>query len=270
MTTDIQRINFHGQALESWEDTTTGKVYVAMRPIVTTLGVAWSSQLQRLKRDDLYKDTLGVFTTNTPGGPQEIVGLALDMLPMFLATIQRQRVKPELRDMLLVYQRECAEALRDYWTKGSAINPNAVITATPAQVALAIAKAVVAIEERQGILEASQQSQQAQLDTQAQHLAALTARQPPQGRIDPLSWLRKYSKPYLAPSLLKLFRATCKRLEAPIMWRPDHLDYPLPYQTEEALARAYEESTRQIRFFDGASPTHDPGVPYQRRQRRRR
>ena len=135
-----------------------------------------------------------------------------------------------------------------------------------------VLQAQVNLEHERHILalQTRQEQQQAQLDTQAQHLAAIATRQPPPGRMDPLSWLRQYSKPYLAPSLLKLFRATCKRLEAPIMWRPDHLDYPLPYHTEEALERAYEESTRQIRFFDGASPTHDHGVPYQRQSRRHR
>jgi phage anti-repressor protein len=113
-------------------------------------------------------------------------------------------------------------------------------------------------------IEAFQQAQQAQLDTQGQALAVLTARRPPVNRLDPLSWLRKYHKPFLAPSLLKIFRARCRALEEPISFRPEEKDYPIPYYTEDILGQAYDESTRQIRFFEG---TYDPGVPYERRKR---
>ena len=261
---DIQRINFHDHALESWEDATTGKVYVAMRALCQSIGIHWTGQQQKLVSGHTYRQGVRRIDISTPGGKQQVIGLDLDLLPAWLLSISPEKVASGIRETLTLFQQESVKALRDFWTKGIALNTHTSATVTPGQVALALAQAQVALEQRQLALETSHGAQQAQLDTQAEQLAAIVARQPPPGRLDPLGWLRKYSKPYLAPSLLKLFRATCKRLESPIMWRPDHLDYPLPYHTEDAMERAYEESTRQIRFFEG---THEPGVPYQRRQR---
>jgi hypothetical protein len=43
------------------------QVYVPVRPICEQLGLAWSSQLQRIRRDPiLSEEILGVFVTNTP------------------------------------------------------------------------------------------------------------------------------------------------------------------------------------------------------------
>lgn len=109
---------------------------------------------------------------------------------------------------------------------------------------------LIAVEQRQDLIES--------------RMDAIEARRPPVNRLDPIGWLRKYSKPRLERTLLKLFKAECRRLDMPVMWRPDHLDFPVPYYPEETLAAAYEASTRQIRFFEG---THDPGVGYQTRRK---
>jgi hypothetical protein len=43
-----------------------------------------------------------------------------------MASISPEKVNPAVKDKLLAYQEECAGALRDYWTKGRAINPAAM------------------------------------------------------------------------------------------------------------------------------------------------
>lgn len=44
-------------------------------------------------------------------------------------TISPNKVKPELRDRVIMYQNECDDVLWDYWMKGQAINQRHAITA---------------------------------------------------------------------------------------------------------------------------------------------
>ena len=130
---------------------------------------------------------------------------------------------------------------------------------TPAQMFLEQAKVNVALEQRQDTLEAQQVAQ-------AEQIATLTARRPPPDRVDPIGWLRMFSKPRLERRMLANFKAACRRREDPILWRPDHLDWPVPYYTEATLLAAYEEATRDLYLF--ADHTRDPGVPYRAKVRR--
>ena len=122
-----------------------------------------------------------------------------------------------------------------------------VATPTPAQAAVAIAQAVLAVEQRMDILEAKVQG--------------ITERQPPAGKLRPGDWLRRYSKPHLGKDLMSLLNAACRRKETPESWRPDGYDWPVPYYTAETIAAAYEEVTKQLYFL------HDPGVVYERRRK---
>lgn len=62
--------------------------------------------------------------THSPsdGGDQETLALDVELIQGWLFMLDTNRVKPELRDTLLTYQRECFKALHDYWTKGLAVN----------------------------------------------------------------------------------------------------------------------------------------------------
>ena len=118
---------------------------------------------------------------------------------------------------------------------------------THAEMFLEQAKLNVALEQRQDVLES--------------RMDAIEARRPPIDRLDPIGWLRKYSKPRLEHELLKLFKMHCRQLEQPVMWRPDHLDFPLPYYTEDVLAQGYEETLKQVTLlFEGI---REPAVLYQ-------
>lgn len=92
------------------------RVYIPIRPICERLGLAWSSQLQRIKRDTILNEAMsGVFVTNTPltkfSNPQEMICLPLDMLNGWLFGVNANRVRADLRDTLLRYQRECYRVL---------------------------------------------------------------------------------------------------------------------------------------------------------------
>jgi len=49
----LMTVNFHGNALYGANQ--NGDVFVALKPIVEAMGLAWQSQLQRLKRDPILR-----------------------------------------------------------------------------------------------------------------------------------------------------------------------------------------------------------------------
>jgi hypothetical protein len=94
-------------------------VYVPLRPICEYLGLAWSSQLQRVNRDAvLSKSLMSVFVINTDIDPTsrrprsgEMAALPLDRLNGWLFGISANRVKDELRERVIRYQEECYRVL---------------------------------------------------------------------------------------------------------------------------------------------------------------
>lgn len=56
-------------------------------------------------------------------GPQETTCMPVRKLPAFLASINPNKVKPELRPKIELYQAECDNTLWDYWIKGKAERP---------------------------------------------------------------------------------------------------------------------------------------------------
>jgi len=102
-------------------------VYIPVRPICNYLGVDWSGQRQRLLRDPVLSAELrGVVVTPTPpaskfSNPQEMACLPLDFVNGFLFGINANRVKPEIRERLIRYQRECYRALADAFLQDTAV-----------------------------------------------------------------------------------------------------------------------------------------------------
>ena len=120
--TQIATVDFHGHALTVITGP-AGEHLVAMKPIVEAIGLQWEAQLKRIKRHPVMSQ--GVFIMNTPsnGGDQQTTCLPLDMLNGWLFGVDASRVRPQIRDTLIQYQRECYAALAAYWQQGEAINP---------------------------------------------------------------------------------------------------------------------------------------------------
>jgi hypothetical protein len=89
-------------------------IYVPIRPLVEYMGLSWSGQRERIYRDAVLSEMMqGVRVTRTPeeGGSQIMSCLPLDYINGFLFGINANRVKPELRDRVITYQRECYQVL---------------------------------------------------------------------------------------------------------------------------------------------------------------
>lgn len=85
-------------------------VFVPIRPICDQLGLSWPAQFERIKRDPVLSEvSQGVRVTRTPaqGGEQEMLCLPIEYLNGWLFGVSASRIRAELRDKVLRYQREC-------------------------------------------------------------------------------------------------------------------------------------------------------------------
>lgn len=96
--------------------------YTPMRPIVEGMGLAWQAQYDKLKQR-FNSVIMEIMTTGKDGKSYNMICLPLKKLFGWLMTISPNKVKPEIRDSVIMYQNECDDVLWDYWTKGQAVNP---------------------------------------------------------------------------------------------------------------------------------------------------
>ncbi len=94
------------------------EVYVPLRPICEYLGLTWSSQFMRINRDPVLSEAAtSVLVTRTeveqPMGAKsnEMVCLPLKYLNGWLFGVNASRIKEELRERVIRYQKECYEVL---------------------------------------------------------------------------------------------------------------------------------------------------------------
>ncbi len=108
-------VNFYGDEIIAVLVEVNGdrQVYVPLRPICEFLGLSWSSQLQRLKNDEVLVEAMSsVLLTNTEVGQRyTVIGLELEMLPGWLFGISSSRVRPDLQEKIKRYRRECYKVL---------------------------------------------------------------------------------------------------------------------------------------------------------------
>lgn len=113
------RVPFHGSEL--YVVSHNGEPYTPMKPIVEGMGMAWQSQLEKLK--SRFPKGVTEIVIPSAGGAQSMICLALRKLSAWLNTISPNKVRPEIRDRVIQYQEECDDVLYEYWTKGQVSNP---------------------------------------------------------------------------------------------------------------------------------------------------
>lgn len=164
-----------------------GGVYVPVRPICDLLGIDWNSQRRRINRDPvLAEESQGVAVMATPGGKQTMICLPLDYISGFLFGINADRVKPEVRERLIQYQRECYKVLSEAFTEGRlTAEPSfddLLRADTPAAQAYRMARALMEMARQQLILEARLSDHSAQLAAHDDRLEQIEATLGDRGR----------------------------------------------------------------------------------------
>jgi P22_AR N-terminal domain/ORF6C domain len=138
---DERDIDFYGDeittALVKVESQT--QIYVPLRPICKYLGLSWSGQSERIKRDPvLSEEARFVRVSRTArGGNPELLCLPLEFLNGWLFGVSPTRVKPELKDKVVRYQRECYRVLwQSFQAEASAVVD--VVEASPSASVVAL------------------------------------------------------------------------------------------------------------------------------------
>lgn len=158
-----KQVDFYGDELMAVliHEDDQQEIYIPVRPIAENLGLTWSSQYMRLQRDTILSEALrGVLITRTPGrggGTQEMVALPLKFIPGWLFGISVNRVREELRDRILRYQRECYDVLWEAFQEGRLTDPTfaeLLEADTPAAQTYKILRAMTQLARNQVLMEA--------------------------------------------------------------------------------------------------------------------
>lgn len=121
---NIITVNFRGDELYGFEN--DDGIFVALKPIVESMGMDWNGQYQRVKRDPILSE--GMCIMHIPfgrGGAQEAACLKLELVNGWLFTIDTSRIKDDsVREKVIVYQRECYSVLaRHFLGKNAGVQP---------------------------------------------------------------------------------------------------------------------------------------------------
>lgn len=170
---EIIRVPFHGSYLHTV--LVDGEPHVVLKPTIEAMGIDWEPQRKKLARRS-WATTSQREAVAADGKIRQMDTCGLDAWSMLLANIDENRVNDTARPLVIAYQRESAQALRDYWTRGGAINPRATEDQLDAIVRRAKAQAEV-LRTLDGIVDA------AWLDAKARHVAARALGEEPE--VDP-------------------------------------------------------------------------------------
>lgn len=94
-----------------------GEKRVAIKPICEALGVAFQSQIERLKSDPILGSTITmVVTVGADEKQREMQTIPFKFVFGWLFRIDSRKVKPEAKEAVERYQLECYNALYDHFT----------------------------------------------------------------------------------------------------------------------------------------------------------
>src|SRR5579859_5356027 len=117
-----QAVDFYGDEIIAVSVEIEGqhKIYVPLRPIADYLGLSWSSQLQRLREDEVLAEHLSsVLLSNTEAGQRyTVICLQLEFLPGWLFSLNPKRVRADLQEKIKRYRRDCYRVLWEAFLQG--------------------------------------------------------------------------------------------------------------------------------------------------------
>lgn len=127
---DIITIEFHGHNIETFKS--EGSEWVSIRSICEGMGLDVQAQHRKLqKRQDKFNYSLKAMVAQD-GKTREVQCIPVKKVPGWLFTLDADRVKPEAKQSVELFQAECFDVLYDYWHGGESA------PAHPVQQALAL------------------------------------------------------------------------------------------------------------------------------------
>lgn len=172
-----KEVEFYGDEIIAVR-TTDGAVYVPVRPICELLGVAWGPQYRRINRDTVLSEEVKSVAVASMEGDRLVTRdmqcLPVDYISGFLFGINADRVKPELKERIIRYQRECYKVLAEAFHEGRlTADPtfdDLLAADSPAAQAYKMATAIMQMARQQLLLEAQVNQHTSRLDDYEERL----------------------------------------------------------------------------------------------------
>ena len=90
-------------------------VFIPIAPLCEILRVAKQKQIKKIKTDAVLAEGCRELVLPSTGGNQKTFCLRYDLLPMWLTTIQVKKVKLEYQEKIILYRKEVAKVLAEYF-----------------------------------------------------------------------------------------------------------------------------------------------------------
>ena len=103
-------VPFHDDELEAVAGG-DGTIYAVFARLCENLGLNRVAAQRRIQSHAVLGEGYVALLLETSGGPQRVQCLRADLIPLWLASISARRVKDEVRDKLIRYQREASQVL---------------------------------------------------------------------------------------------------------------------------------------------------------------
>lgn len=116
---NLVTVDFKSNQIEVIEETQS----IVIKDICEAIGLGFAPQYAKLISDDSYESRL--IKVQTRGGLQEVFTIPLSKLNGWLFSINPNKVKPEVKQKLIEYKKECFDVLNNYFNNGIAINHRA-------------------------------------------------------------------------------------------------------------------------------------------------
>jgi hypothetical protein len=109
-------ILFRGKEIAT-ADLKDGRGYVSVRSICQVFGLDPRAQRKRLMRaQNFFEPYTATILMNTAGGPQKTLCLMAEVVPLFLAGVELERVQdPEVRETMKTYMEEVMSVLAEHF-----------------------------------------------------------------------------------------------------------------------------------------------------------
>ena len=118
MPNDITFVNFNSNPIMTVTDSQSGIIYIPCKPICEAIGVAWQSQLEKIKQDEVLSSIITeIVIVASDGKQRNMTCIPLDYLNGWLFKLNPSKVAPEARDRVIMYQRECYAVLAKHFQK---------------------------------------------------------------------------------------------------------------------------------------------------------
>jgi hypothetical protein len=158
------------------------KIYIPIRTLCDYLGLSYTGQRDRIRRDPVLSEHIHqvrIFRTEEEGGEQDMICLNLKFLPGWLFGISVNRIKEELKEKIVRYQREGYDVLWEAFQDGKLTTETnfdeLLASDTPAAQAYRTAAAIMKIARQQLILEGQLETYAIKLIDHEQRLEEIEA-----------------------------------------------------------------------------------------------